>query len=278
MAKRIVTVGHSPDPDDAFMFYALTHGRIPTGNYEFRHHIEDIDSLNQRAFAGEFEITALSLHAYCYVATHYALMRCGASVGDGYGPVVVSREPCTAAGLAGARIAIPGALTTAALTLRLYLSEKYTEVAVPFDKVMPAVATGDVDAGVIIHEGQLTFGDHGLHKVVDLGEWWKEETGLPLPLGVNGVRKDLGPAAMQEVTRLVRGSIDYGLTHRDEALTWAMKYGRGLGERRADRFVGMYVNHFTQDLGDSGRAAVAELLDRAYDAWILSVKPRILFV
>ena len=277
MARQILTVGHSPDPDDAFMFYALTHGRIPTGDYEFRHHIEDIDALNQRAFAGEFEVTALSLHAYCYVATHYALMGCGASVGDGYGPVVVTREPCSADDLLGARVAIPGVLTTANLTLRLYLP-KFTEVVVPFDKVMPTVAAGEVDAGVIIHEGQLTFGDHGLHKVVDLGAWWKEETGLPLPLGVNAVRKNLGPSAMQEVSALVRESIEYGLTHRDEALGWAMKYGRGLEEDRTDRFVGMYVNHFTQDLGDKGRLAVAELLDRAYDNWILSVKPRIEYV
>ncbi|NCO38133.1 MAG: ABC transporter substrate-binding protein [Armatimonadetes bacterium CG_4_10_14_3_um_filter_66_18] len=277
MSKKILTVGHSPDPDDAFMFYALAHNRIDTGDYEFRHHIEDIDRLNQRAFASEFEITALSLHAYCYVAGSYQLLSTGASVGDGYGPIIVSRRPLSRADLEGAKIAIPGVLTTATLTLKLFLS-KFEEVVVPFDRILSAVASGEVDAGVIIHEGQLTYVDEGLHKVADLGAWWKEETGLPLPLGINAVRRDLGMTAIREAGELVRQSIEYGLTHRQEALEWAMQYGRGMDEGRADQFVGMYVNDYTRDLGDDGRRAVAELLDRAYAEWILSVKPRIEYV
>ena len=277
MSKKILTIGHSPDPDDAFMFYALAHDRIDTGDYEFRHHIEDIDRLNQRAFAGEFEITALSIHAYCYVAGSYVLLSCGASVGDGYGPIIVSRQPLSRADLEGAKIAIPGVLTTATLTLKLFLS-KFQEVVVPFDRILSAVASGEVDAGVVIHEGQLTYTDHGLHKVADLGAWWKEETGLPLPLGINAVRRDLGMTAIREVGGLVRRSIEYGLTHRKEALEWAMQYGRGMDEGRADEFVGMYVNHYTRDLGDAGRRALTELLDRAYAEWILSVKPRIEYV
>jgi len=277
MSKKILTVGHSPDPDDAFMFYALAHNRIDTGDYEFRHHIEDIDRLNQRAFASEFEITALSLHAYCYVAGSYQLLSTGASVGDGYGPIIVSRRPLSRADLEGAKIAIPGVLTTATLTLKLFLS-KFEEVVVPFDRILSAVASGEVDAGVIIHEGQLTYVDEGLHKVADLGAWWKEETGLPLPLGINAVRRDLGMTAIREAGELVRQSIEYGLTHRQEALEWAMQYGRGMDEGRADQFVGMYVNDYTRDLGDDGRRAVAKLLDRAYAEWILSVKPRIEYV
>jgi 1,4-dihydroxy-6-naphthoate synthase len=277
MSKKILTIGHSPDPDDAFMFYALAHDRIDTGDYEFWHHIEDIDRLNQRAFAGEFEITALSIHAYCYVAGSYVLLSCGASVGDGYGPIIVSRQPLSRADLEGAKIAIPGVLTTATLTLKLFLS-KFEEVVVPFDRILSAVASGEVDAGVVIHEGQLTYTDHGLHKVADLGAWWKEETGLPLPLGINAVRRDLGMTAIREVAALVRQSIEYGLTHRKEALEWAMQYGRGMDEGRADEFVGMYVNDYTRDLGDDGRRALTELLDRAYAEWILSVKPRIEYV
>ncbi|MCS6860613.1 MAG: hypothetical protein NZT92_09880 [Abditibacteriales bacterium] len=276
MERRVLTIGHSPDADDAFMFYALTHDKIDTGAYCFRHLLEDIESLNRRCLKGELEISAVSLHAYAHIADRYALLTCGASVGKGYGPIVVRRQDAPT-DLSGAILAIPGTLTTAFLTLKLYLKDfRYT--VVPFDQILNAVKSEQVDAGLLIHEGQLTYADEGLHRVVDLGAWWLEATGLPLPLGVNVVRRDLGEAVMREVSRLMRASIDYALAHREEALSYALRYSRGLDRARGDQFVGMYVNDYTRDLGVEGRQAVDTLLSRAYAEGIIPTKPQIEFV
>ncbi len=261
-------IGHSPDPDDAFMFYALTHRRIDTGPYRFEHHITDIQSLNELAMRGTLEITALSLHAYAYVADHYGLLNCGASMGKGYGPILVAQEPIAPTQLAGMRIAVPGKLTTAFLVYRL-LAGEFEYTAMPFDEILPAVAAGRAQAGLLIHEGQLTFADYGVHKVLDLGEWWLQETGLPLPLGVNVIRRDLGQKVLRDVPPLLRASIDYALKHREECLRYALEYGRGLDEHRADEFVGMYVNDYTRDMGDEGRKAVRVLLERSRRAGII---------
>jgi 1,4-dihydroxy-6-naphthoate synthase len=251
------------------MFHALANGKIDTGEYEFRHVLQDIETLNRRALNGELELTAVSLHGYAYLTQTYALCSCGASMGDGYGPMVVSREPFTVASLVGKRIAVPGTLTTAFLTLRLLAGNDFDYEVRPFDAILDCVAAGEFDAGLIIHEGQLTFGQKGLRLVVDLGRWWREETGLPLPLGGNCIRRDLGRAAMREVTDLLRQSICYGLAHRAEALAHAEQYGRDLDHERTDRFVGMYVNDWTIDFGERGRHAVAVLLDRAHQAGII---------
>jgi 1,4-dihydroxy-6-naphthoate synthase len=272
--KQLIRVGHSPDPDDAFMFYALAKGKIETSDYEFTHELVDIETLNRRAFDADLELTALSIHAYAYLHDKYVLCTCGASMGDGYGPMVVTPQPQSIDALASQTIAVPGRLTSAYLALRLCLETDFASVEVPFDEIIPAVVAGEyrgkkIDAGLIIHEGQLTYGDQDLKLVVDLGAWWKEQTGLPLPLGANGVRKSLGPAAIHDVQRLLHESIEYGLAHREPALNYALQYGRDLDASQADEFVGMYVNDWTLDFGDRGRAAVAEFLAQGHAAGVL---------
>lgn len=265
----LIRVGHSPDPDDAFMFHALANDKIPTGKYRFTHELQDIQTLNERALRGELELTAVSLHGFAYMTDKYALCACGCSMGDDYGPMVVTREPMGMGDLAGKRIAIPGKLTTAYLALQLAIGQNFTPVLYAFDDILRAVREKEVDAGLIIHEGQLTYEQDGLHLVVDLGKWWLKETGLPLPLGGNAIRRDLGQPAMTEVTALLKQSIEYGLEHRAEALAHALQYGRDLDQGQADKFVGMYVNDWTIDFGERGRKAVRTLLDRAYDAKII---------
>lgn len=252
------------------MFHALANDKLDTGKYEFRHELVDIETLNQRATAGELELTALSLHAYAFVADQYILCPCGASMGDRYGPMVVARQPGTIKDLAKMTIAVPGLRTTAFLALRLCLGGNFSHVVVPFDEILDAVALGNykgtpVQAGLIIHEGQLTYASQGLHCLVDLGVWWGDETGLPLPLGANGIRRNLGPDTIREVNSLLKKSIEYGLSHRDEALSYAIRYGRDLDRSQADRFVGMYVNDWTLDFGPRGREAVRTLLQRAFE-------------
>ena len=273
MTPRLITVGHSPDPDDAFMFYALAHDKLDTGDLRFRHELQDIETLNRRAMRGELEVSAVSIHAYSLLLDKYALLPSGCSMGDRYGPMVVARKPLAVGDLPGVKIAVPGTLTTAFLTLQLLMREAWPGQArplayevIPFDQIIPAVAAGKYDAGLIIHEGQLTFRNQGLHLVVDLGVWWQDRTGLPLPLGGNVVRKDLGPAIMKEISRLIKESIRYGLAHREEALAYALKYARDMDASLADKFVGMYVNEWTLDYGDRGRAAVRRLLDEAHKA------------
>ncbi|MEX2286418.1 MAG: MqnA/MqnD/SBP family protein [Planctomycetaceae bacterium] len=264
-----IHVGHSPDPDDAFMFHALANGKIDTGNYVFTHTLQDIETLNRRALKGELELTAVSLHGYAYMTDIYALCACGASMGDGYGPMVVARQPGGVRSLRGKKIAVPGELTTAFLTLKLLLGDDFSHEVRSFDTILDAVASGAVDAGLIIHEGQLTYRDQKLELIVDLGKWWLDETGLPLPLGANAIRKDLGRQAMQEVTALLKQSIRYGLDHRAEALEYALQYGRDLDRSKADQFVGMYVNDWTLDFGPRGREAVATLLRRGHEAGVI---------
>ena len=273
-ARKLIRVGHSPDPDDAFMFHALTNGKVDTGEFEFRHELVDIETLNQRAFGGDLELTAVSLHGYAHLTELYALCPCGASMGDRYGPMVVAQRPMSLDELRRRVIAIPGRLTTAYLALRLCLAHDFAHVVVPFDRILEAVARGEyegspIDAGLIIHEWQLTYANHGLSLVVDTGVWWHEETGLPLPLGANAIRKNLGPEVMKEVNRLLKASIEYGLAHRGEALDYALRYGRDLDREKADRFVGMYVNDWTLDFGARGREAVRELLARGHAAGVI---------
>jgi 1,4-dihydroxy-6-naphthoate synthase len=256
------------------MFYGLAAGKIDTGDYEFSHELVDIETLNRRAFAAELELTAVSLHAYAFLRDKYVLCSCGASMGDGYGPMVIGRQPLDREGLARATIAVPGKLTSAFLALRLYMGMEVTCVEVPFDAIISAVESGEfdghsLDAGLIIHEGQLTYADHKLRLVVDLGAWWKEQTDLPLPLGANAIRRDLGSKISRDVERLLKESIQFGLDHRGEALHYAMRYGRDLNEKQADRFVGMYVNDWTLDFGPRGRQAVAEFLAQGHAAGVL---------
>jgi 1,4-dihydroxy-6-naphthoate synthase len=250
------------------MFHALANGKIETGPYRFTHELQDIETLNQRALRGELELTAVSLHGYAFVADRYALCACGCSMGDNYGPMVVARQPGSLGDYRGRRIAVPGTLTTAYLALRLALPE-FEPVVIPFDEILTVTASGVVDAGLIIHEGQLTYQRQGLHLIADLGRWWQQETGLPLPLGGNAIRRDLGPRVMQEVTALLKQSIQYALDHRQEALDHALQYGRDLDRSQADQFVGMYVNDWTLDFGPRGREAVRVLLQRAYEARFL---------
>lgn len=266
----VIRIAHSPDSDDAFMFYALTQGLLETQGLDIQHVLRDIETLNQAAFQGTYEITALSFHGYAHLADRYQIMPSGASFGDGYGPVVVAREPLGRNDLAGMKVAIPGQLTTAHMALRLWQPE-VDVVLVPFDEILDAVETGKVDVGVVIHEGQLTFQEQGLRAVVDLGVWWKEETGLPLPLGGNGIRRDIDEGLKRRLCRLLTQSIEYGLDHREEALGYAIKYARGLEDdlERSDRFVGMYVNDWTRGYGETGRKAVQLLLDRGFEAGIL---------
>jgi 1,4-dihydroxy-6-naphthoate synthase len=268
MEHREICIGHSPDPDDAFMFYALAHGKIDTGGLTIREKIEDIERLNHRAVEGELEVTALSAHAYGYVMDTYALLPCGGSFGDGVGPIVVARRPMEVGELADLRIAVPGTMTSAYLMLKLLLMNFKFEV-VPFDKIMDAVKNGDVDAGLLIHEGQLTYQQMGLHKIVDLGRWWHEDTRLPVPLGINAVRKDLGLPLMRQVAALLKASIEYGLAHREEAVAYARQFGRGMDVATTDQFVGMYVNPLTLDMGRKGHDAIVRLLARGYHAALL---------
>ncbi len=282
-APQLIRVGHSPDPDDAFMFHALANDKIPTGNLRFTHELQDIETLNRRAMRGELEVSAVSIHAYSLLLDTYALLPSGCSMGDRYGPMVISRVPMGVRDLPGIKIAVPGTLTTAFLTLKLLFesigaTERLTFDVIPFDEIIPALAAGRYDAGLIIHEGQLTFQNQGLHLVVDLGVWWQDRTGLPLPLGGNVVRKDLGGPTIQEISRLLKESIRYGLAHRREALDYALRYARDMDVALADRFVGMYVNDWTLDYGDRGRAAVRKLLDEGHRAGIIPSATEVEFV
>jgi 1,4-dihydroxy-6-naphthoate synthase len=278
MTTQLITVGHSPDPDDAFMFYALAHDKLDTGNLRFRHELQDIETLNRRALRGELEVTAVSIHAYAYLLDRYALLPSGCSMGDRYGPMVVARRPLTIEDLRTARIAVPGTLTTAFLALRLVLPEGFAHEVVPFDQILAAVAGGKYDAGLIIHEGQLTFQNQGLHLVTDLGVWWQERTGLPLPLGGSAVRRDLGPETIRQISRLLKESIRYGLEHRDDALAYALRYARDMDRGLADRFVGMYVNDWTLDYGPRGREAVRRLLEEGHRAGVIPKPVEVEFV
>lgn len=278
MSKQLITVGHSPDPDDAFMFYALAHDKLDTGNLQFRHVLQDIETLNRRALRGELEVTAISIHAYAALLDKYALLPSGCSMGDRYGPMVVARRPLAIEQLKTARIAVPGTLTTAFLTLRLLLPDGFAYEVLPFDEILNAVAEGRFDAGLIIHEGQLTFQNQGLDLVVDLGVWWQEKTGLPLPLGGNVVRRDLGPQTMRTISRLLKESIRYSLEHRDAALEYALQYARDMDKSLADRFVGMYVNDWTLDYGERGREAVRRLLAEGHRAGVIPNPVNVEFV
>jgi 5,8-dihydroxy-2-naphthoate synthase len=274
---KTIHVAHSPDSDDAFMFYALASGKIDTEGLTYVHELQDIETLNQRAMRGELEVTAVSIHAYAYLSDLYALLPHGASMGDRYGPRLVAREPFARADIRGKRIAIPGMLTSAYLALRLFEPD-FEPVVTPFDQIEDAVVDGNVDLGLLIHEGQLTFGDRSLHLVQDMGEWWFGETGLPLPLGGNVVRKDLGEDLTNKISRHLRDSIAYGLKHRAGALDHAMQYARGLDRSKADAFVGMYVNDWTLDYGDRGRMAVKQFLKRGVAEGIISKPVTVEFV
>lgn len=273
-----ITVGHSPDPDDAFMFYALAHDKIDTGRYKFKHELQDIETLNRRALKGELEVTAVSIHAYAFLQDKYALLPSGCSMGDKYGPMVIARTPMSIDQLKKARIAVPGTMTTAYLALRLLLPDGFEYTVVPFDRIIPAVAAGEFEAGLIIHEGQLTFQNQGLHLIVDLGVWWQEKTGLPLPLGGNVVRGDLGSEAIADISRLLKESIRYGMAHRADALNYALQYARDMDVTLADRFVGMYVNEWTLDYGPRGRLAVQRLLDEGHRLGVIPHPVQVTFV
>ena len=264
-----IHVAHSPDSDDAFMFYALAAGTIDTEGLTYVHELQDIETLNQRALKGELEVTAVSIHAYAYISEQYALLPHGASMGDRYGPRLVARTPATRADVKGKRIAIPGPLTSAYLALQMYEPD-FIPIFTPFDLIEDVVVSGDVDMGLLIHEGQLTFGDRGLHLVADMGEWWFGETGLPLPLGGNVIRKDLGTDLTRKVSRHLRDSIAYGLDHRMAALDHSMQYARGLDRSKADTFVGMYVNDWTLDYGDRGREAVRLFLQKGVELGLVT--------
>jgi len=272
-----ITIAHSPDSDDAFMFYGLARGGVPTGGLEVAHVLTDIETLNRHAQEGRHEVTAISFHAYPYVADKYALMPCGGSIGDGYGPLLVAREPLDPRRIAGTTVAVPGTLTSAYLALQLFAPGVATRV-VAFDRILDEVREGRADVGLIIHEGQLTYGGQGLHKVLDLGVWWKDETGLPLPLGGNAVRRDLGPELMARLTRLVRESVRHSLAHRAQALEYAMGFARGMDPGVADRFVGMWVNEMTLEMGERGRRAVQTFLDRGQASGVIPQRVAVDFV
>ncbi len=269
METRLIRVGHSPDPDDAFMFYALAKERLYTGEFRFQHILEAIEVLNSWAIEGRLEVTALSVHAYTYVTDRYILLPHGASIGRNYGPILVAKRPLDPAELRGRRIAIPGRLTTASLVLRLYLDE-FQAVEVPFERVFDAVNNGEADAALVIHEGQLTFEAGGFIKLLDLGAWWYEKTALPLPLGANAIRKDLGESCCLEVSRYLQASIDYGLAHRQEALQYAIQFGRGMEEALADRFVGMYVNDDTRSWNQESKQGLERLLNAAWEQGVIT--------
>jgi len=273
----LIRLGHSPDPDDAFMFWGLAKGEVDPRGFEFEHVLQDIQTLNEWALEGRLEVTAISLHAYPHVQDRYVLLPHGASMGSGYGPIVVAREEMDEDALRDVEIAVPGRMTTAFLTLQLRLGEfRWREV--PFDQIMEEVLSGQADAGLLIHEGQLTYAAAGLHKVVDLGEWWLEDTGLPLPLGANVARRDLGPDTLRELSDVLAESIRAGLDNREPALEYALQFGRGLDDELADRFVGMYVNELTEDYGEEGRRAVRELLRRGQEIGAFSEPVRVEFV
>jgi len=277
---QTIHVAHSPDSDDAFMFYALAEGKIDTGDLRYVHELADIETLNRRALAGELEVSAVSIHAYAHLANRYALLGSGASMGDGYGPRLVARTPRPSSprdALRGSRVGVPGKLTTAYLALSLF-QPAFEAVVLPFDRVEDAVEAGEVEAGLLIHEGQLTYADRGLELWTDLGAWWLDETGLPLPLGGNVVRRDLGSQVVAQIARDLRASIRYGLEHRGPALAHARQFSRGLSPERTDAFVGMYVNHWTLDYGPRGRAAVQHLLDEGHRAGVIPAPVRVDFV
>jgi len=274
---RTIHVAHSPDSDDAFMFYALAEGKIDTNGIRYVHELQDIETLNQRALRGELEVTAVSIHAYAYLADRYALLPHGASMGDRYGPRLVARSPMNLADVRGKRVAIPGRLTSAYLGLKL-LEPDFDPVITPFDQIEDAVASGKVDLGLLIHEGQLTYQDRGLHLIADLGAWWFEQTGLPLPLGGNVIRKDLGEQLIASVSRHLYDSIAYGLENRRDALNHSMRYARGLDRSKADTFVGMYVNDWTLDYGERGRRAVRQFLARGVEAGVIERPVEVHFV
>ncbi|MEZ0298256.1 MAG: menaquinone biosynthesis family protein [Candidatus Methylacidiphilales bacterium] len=277
-----LTLGHSPDPDDAFMFFALAQHRIPMGGYEFTHILQDIQTLNERAMRAELDITAVSFHASAYVLDNYAILRCGASMGDNYGPMLVAKQPYTRDELYNVRIAIPGRMTSAFLALQMYLGVKGEElnlITVPFDEIFDALDAGTADVGLIIHEGQLTYGDAGFVLCEDLGRWWFRHTdGLPLPLGCNVIRKSLGDKVIAEVSDILHQSIDYGLKNRAEGVAHALPLGRGLDSQRADEFIGMYVNDLTVDYGDRGRRAVEEFMKQAHEQGLIPAPRELKFV
>ena len=273
-----IRLGHSPDPDDAFMFWGLAVGVVDPRGFEFEHVLKDIQTLNEWALEGRLEVSAISLHTYPFVQDQYAILPHGASMGSGYGPIVVSSHPLTKGDLREIEIAVPGRMTTAFLVLRMYLGGDYRFREMPFDEIMDEVKSERADAGLLIHEGQLTYEKHGLHAVVDLGEWWLLETGLPLPLGINVARRDLGDETLHELSDVLRESIGAGLDSREEALSYALQFGRGLDPRLADRFVGMYVNRLTEDYGDEGREAVCELLRRGEEIGAFDRAVRVDFV
>src|SRR3990172_2598339 len=272
MTKREITVAHSPDSDDAFMFYALAQGKVESPTLDFRHHLSDIETLTQEAREGKWDLTAISFHAYPYLTERYSPMPCGGSLGDGYGPILVSRRALSQDQLRGKRIAVPGTLTTSFLVMKIFEPD-FEAVVVPFDTIMHAVKDGAVDAGLLIHEGQLTYDREGLHCVVDLGLWWKEQFGLPLPLGGNAIRKDLPPAVQEEATERLRQSIRYALEHRPEAMAYALQFARDMEPHLADRFVGMYVNGYSLDYGPQGRRAIQTLFRLGYEKGLYAQKP-----
>jgi 1,4-dihydroxy-6-naphthoate synthase len=288
------TLGHSPDPDDAFMFYAMAKDKIDLRGYRFEHQLEDIQTLNERAHRGELHISAISIHAYAYVAGKYALLPCGASMGDGYGPLVVRKRGKSSAStlqqsnastpdetaresLGSGTIAVPGRMTSAFLALQLFLGE-FNFIVVPFDKIFDVVESGRADAGLIIHEGQLTYARSGFEKIVDLGEWWNRATGLPLPLGGNVVRKDIPLPVQRDISQIIRESIEYGLTHRDDAVAYSLAYARDMNSQLASKFIGMYVNEFTRDYGETGRTAIRRFLADAHEKGYIAGPIRIEFV
>jgi len=281
--SETLTLGHSPDPDDAFMFYAIAKNKIDLRGYRFEHRLEDIQTLNERAQRGELHISAISIHAYAYVADKYALLPCGASMGDGYGPLVVrkvstpNQEADGRDFLRSGTIAVPGKMTSAFLALQLFLGE-FKFMVVPFDQIFEAVESGRADAGLIIHEGQLTYARSGFEKIVDLGEWWKRKTGLPLPLGGNVVRKDIPPPVRRDISQIIRESIDYGLAHRDEAVAYSLAYARDMDSQLASKFIGMYVNEFTRDYAEIGRAAIRKFLGDGHAKAYISVPVELEFV
>ena len=285
--RAVFTLGHSPDPDDAFMFYAMAQNKIDLRGYRFEHRLEDIQTLNERALRGELHISAISIHAYAYVTGRYALLPCGASMGDGYGPLVITqtarKSSVPASGvdlrnwLRERVIAIPGRMTSAYLALKIYLGN-FKDIVVPFDQIFEAVKNGRADAGLIIHEGQLTYARSGFQKVIDLGEWWKNETGLPLPLGGNVLRKDIPPRVQHDLLEIIRESIDFGLAHRNEAVRYSMPYARDMDADLAGKFIGMYVNEFTRDYGETGRAAIRKFLGEARDKGYVDTSVEVEFV
>ena len=293
--QGVFTLGHSPDPDDAFMFYAMAENKIDMRGYRFEHRLEDIQTLNERALRGELHVSAISIHAYAYVTDKYALMPCGASMGDGYGPIIIGKRPTLNAQrstlnedsafdesvarefLHGKKIAVPGRMTSAYLALQLYLGD-FKHVVVPFDQIFDAVKNKRADAGLVIHEGQLTYARSGFAKIVDLGAWWKRQTGLPLPLGGNVLRKDIPPAKQRDIVQIIRESIDYGLAHRDEAVRHSLPYARDMNADLAGKFIGMYVNDYTRDYGETGREAIRRFLGDAHRAGYIDKQINVTFV